>query len=311
LTCAVRGDYRTRPDRLELAIEFRRPVVASLPAAYELATELRVVVGSSRYKSLGEMGASLKPARTRQRLAELTAGTRIPDLEELRSIVRACKPAELERMEWLRHAAIVERNKPSTNLSVAQDGEPSTTGRSQEAGSDRRPGRLSWLGQLRTGASSSTSRALGFASVAAVLVLLVVAVLVIGSRNQEMAVADGSDPKSAGCDADAETADEVDVYLPGQYLAGKLELRTSGHCGSSWGKFMPSGGLPSTPALNITITARRPADAGSTEFHIDYAGQNVYGNQLASRYECVYVDIQMIRDSQKAPVVSTKCVRSG
>jgi hypothetical protein len=65
----------------------------------------------------------------------------------------------------------------------------------------------------------------------------------------EIVVADGTDPKVTGCANDATTADKIDVYMADQYLAGVLELRTSQHCGTSWGKFTQVSGLPESPTL--------------------------------------------------------------
>ncbi|MEO3810735.1 helix-turn-helix domain-containing protein [Sphaerisporangium sp. B11E5] len=123
-------------------------------------------------------------------------------------------------------------------------------------------------------------------------------------------VPDGSDPKVTGCAVDAETVDAIDVYGPPQYLVGLLELRASPRCGTIWGKFTQSAGLPQSPTLMIHIDVHRPADAASARFQIRYAGQGVYGDQLVSFQDCVYAEMTIEREGQTYPPTRTRCVRS-
>lgn len=125
----------------------------------------------------------------------------------------------------------------------------------------------------------------------------------------EVLVADSTDPKVTGCADDASTADKVDIYHPAQYLAGVLELRTSKRCGTSWGKFTQTPGLPESPVLTIEINAYRPADSAISKFRIEYSGQNAYGNQLVSRHQCVYAEVVLFRSEQSSPATRTKCFR--
>jgi transcriptional regulator with XRE-family HTH domain len=125
----------------------------------------------------------------------------------------------------------------------------------------------------------------------------------------EVIVADSTDPKVTGCSDDAITTDKLDVYHPAQYLVGVLELRTSKRCGTSWGKFTQTAGLPESPTLMIEINANRPADSAVSKFRIKYAGQGVYGNQLFSRHQCVYAEITISRSGQSSPAIRTKCFR--
>lgn len=126
----------------------------------------------------------------------------------------------------------------------------------------------------------------------------------------ELIVTDATDPKVTGCADDASTLDVIDVHFPAQFLIGQLELRASKRCGTSWGKFTQSPGLPQEPSLMLEITAYRPADAASSRFAMQYAGQGIYGNQLISHHQCVYTEIVVAREGQRSPGTRTRCLKS-
>lgn len=126
-----------------------------------------------------------------------------------------------------------------------------------------------------------------------------------------VSVPDGSDPKVTGCAAGATTADSVDVYDPPEHLVGVLELRTSARCGTSWGRFTPTGALAIKPTLTLEIDVYRPADGGAARFRVTYDGLAAYGNMLMSRHECVFAELTLLRQgASNPPPVQTACRKS-
>jgi hypothetical protein len=125
------------------------------------------------------------------------------------------------------------------------------------------------------------------------------------------AALDHQDPKVTGCAVGASTAAQADVYSPLKSFLGVLQLRTSSRCGTSWGRFIPALTLPRKPSLTIEIDVFRPADHATAKFRIAFAGQDVYGNMLVSRYQCTYARVTLTRRGQPAPLkAKTKCLLS-
>lgn len=62
-------------------------------------------------------------------------------------------------------------------------------------------------------------------------------------------VRDNADPKVTGCALGATTVDSVDIYDPPQHLVGRLQLRNSARCGTSWGRFVPTVALTTRPTI--------------------------------------------------------------
>ncbi|QYN41195.1 hypothetical protein K1T35_48530 (plasmid) [Pseudonocardia sp. DSM 110487] len=69
----------------------REPTIPE-PARRAFVLALRDLLENSRFGSLAELGDSLRPRRTKQRLSEPARGTRLPDVDELKAIVEACRP---------------------------------------------------------------------------------------------------------------------------------------------------------------------------------------------------------------------------
>ena len=173
---------------------------------------------------------------------------------------------------------------------------------------DSFPKRRKPLGTQMDAVNRPRRRVLIAALVVALIAAVVAVVVILVAEKNRVRADDGSDAISTGCDADAVTLDHVDVYFPAQYKVGTLELRASPYCGTSWGKFTQAKDLPTTPPLNIKITASRPADGAMRPFALDYVGENIYGDQLISRFQCVFVEIIVTRDhrTSSAPI-STSC----
>lgn len=74
-----------------------------------LVAAIRDLLEGSRFHTFDELGQQLRPRRTRQRLSELARGTRLPDAEELRAVVEACRASEWPRLRWLLRDAENER----------------------------------------------------------------------------------------------------------------------------------------------------------------------------------------------------------
>jgi transcriptional regulator with XRE-family HTH domain len=122
---------------------------------------------------------------------------------------------------------------------------------------------------------------------------------------------DGADPKVAGCADDAVTADVIDVFDPPQSLAGKLQLRFSPSCGTSWSRFEPVVGWTSSPPSALEFNVHRPADNAFAPFQADYDGSNQagYGNMLVSTHECVFAELILHRGDAVSPAFRTGCRR--
>lgn len=124
-------------------------------------------------------------------------------------------------------------------------------------------------------------------------------------------VRDGADPKVTGCAMGATTLDKVDVYDPPQHLVGRLQLRSSARCGTSWGRFAPTVALATKPPLELEIDVYRPADGAVARFRVAYDGQPAYGNMLINKHECVYAQVTLIRKGQASlPPIQTACRQS-
>jgi transcriptional regulator with XRE-family HTH domain len=172
--------------------------------------------------------------------------------------------------------------------------------------------RLAWL---------RGRRALVAGIVAAGLLLLVGVPVVLALQGRETGTPsptsvdlglDNRDPKVAGCDDGATTADKVDMFDPPQHLVGVLELRSSARCGASWGRFSPSELLVPTPKVEVEINVHRPADGGVAPFRLTYPGRGaaIYGDMLVSRHECVYAEVILHRVGKSSPSAQTACRQS-
>jgi hypothetical protein len=113
-----------------------------------------------------------------------------------------------------------------------------------------------------------------------------------------------------GCASDAVKPDRVNVYDPPQHLVGTLELVSSPRCGMSWGRFVPTVALTVSPTLRLHIDMHRPSDGASAPFAVDFDGQPAYGNMLASREECVYATVTLVRNGQSTAPFATQCFRA-
>jgi transcriptional regulator with XRE-family HTH domain len=120
---------------------------------------------------------------------------------------------------------------------------------------------------------------------------------------------DMADPETTGCVGKVEHADEVSVHDPPQHLAGKLQLRFSPLCGTSWARFEPSGGLATTPPIVIEVNLRRPADGAVAPFSVAYDGLPAYGNMLVSSHQCVVAELVIHRGNSASPTFRTACRR--
>ena len=144
--------------------------------------------------------------------------------------------------------------------------------------------------------------------------VLVVGLLVSQPRPTISTVAgvqDRADPKATGCYLDGVTVDSAEVFDPPEHLVGTLQLRSSPHCGTSWGRFVPTSALATKPALTIEIDVYRPGDGMSAKYHVTYDGLDAYGNMLISAHECVYAQVTLIRQGQPSlPAVQTGCQKS-
>jgi hypothetical protein len=87
-----------------MGIKFTATVKAAGPAGAALAEEPRAVMGRSRFNNLTDLGRSLRSKRDKQRLSELTVGTRLPDEAELRAVADAC-----DRSAWPHLAELLRR----------------------------------------------------------------------------------------------------------------------------------------------------------------------------------------------------------
>lgn len=121
---------------------------------------------------------------------------------------------------------------------------------------------------------------------------------------------DGSDPDAMGCASDAAKPDRVNVYDPPQHLVGTLELVSSPRCGMSWGRFVPTVALTRSPTVRIHIDMHRPSDGATAPFAVDFDGQPDYGNMLASREECVYATVTLVRNGESTVPFATGCFRA-
>ena len=149
---------------------------------------------------------------------------------------------------------------------------------------------------------------IGSAVVVLVLVTGVIAAVLANQPAAHSAYADGRDPKVTGCASDARTTSNVDVYYPSGHLVGTLELRTSGRCGMSWGRFTPTPALTTSPPVQLEIDAHRPADGTAARFGVTYDGQAAYGNMLESDHECVYATLTLqTQDLGRSPSYQTGC----
>jgi transcriptional regulator with XRE-family HTH domain len=84
---------------------------------------------------------------------------------------------------------------------------------------------------------------------------------------------DGADPNTMGCEYDAVKPDRVHVYDPPQHLVGTLELVSSPKCGMSWGRFVPTVALTTSPTVRLHIDMHRPSDGATAPFAVDFDGQ--------------------------------------
>lgn len=78
-------------------------------ARRELVAALREVVSTSPFSRLEDLGHSLQPRWSPQRLSELIRGTQLPDVHQLQAVVRVCRPSAVARLEGLLRAAVAEQ----------------------------------------------------------------------------------------------------------------------------------------------------------------------------------------------------------
>lgn len=146
-------------------------------------------------------------------------------------------------------------------------------------------------------------------------VAVVVAIIMLTGQHRParagatlIGVRDGADPVVTGCKLGAVTTSSVDVYDPPQHLVGRLQLRNSTRCGTSWGRFVPTVALATTPPLELEIDVYRPADGAVARFRVTFDNNYAYGNMLISKHECVYAQITLIRRGRPViPSVQTAC----
>ncbi|MFI6072091.1 helix-turn-helix domain-containing protein [Actinoplanes sp. NPDC051343] len=99
------------------------------------------------------------------------------------------------------------------------------------------------------------------------------------------AVADGSDPMDAGCDADAITVRVARVSLETKrHIIGRVELRYSPRWHAAWGRFQGEKGLDWLAAhrhhVDLTIGIARDADDQRLGYRTDYGADNHWGDIL-------------------------------
>jgi hypothetical protein len=82
------------------------------------------VLTSGAFGSLTALGDALRPRRSKQRLSELAAGQRLPDLDELAAVVTACRPAELRSLQQLLFRAAAEESAVAAGRAQPRSGWP-------------------------------------------------------------------------------------------------------------------------------------------------------------------------------------------
>lgn len=96
-----------------MSIRLREAPAIEGSAHRALVTAIRELLSRSEFDTLTELGTSLRPRRSAQRLSELARGTRLPDSNELRAVVQACSSSEWPRLQRLLSDARAERSAAS------------------------------------------------------------------------------------------------------------------------------------------------------------------------------------------------------
>jgi hypothetical protein len=78
----------------------------------------------------------------------------------------------------------------------------------------------------------------------------------------------------------------------------------------SWGRFVPTVALTVSPTVRLHIDMHRPSDGATAPFAVDFDRQPAYGNMLASREECVYATVTLVRSEQSTAPFATQCFRA-
>lgn len=176
-------------------------------------------------------------------------------------------------------------------------------------------------GQIAAGITVRNLRIVGGRSSAAAVAAIVSVVLAAGlilisvpipEANMGVSgsvahVMDGRDPMVRDCTADAMTTESSPVFEPPGHLAGMLQLRTSSHCGASWGRFVPAAKMHANRPLLLNIDVYRPSDHAAARFRIFDDGLSAYGNMLADGSGCVYAAITIATGKAKPESVRTHC----
>lgn len=269
-----------------------RPLDPQAPTgAACLAAQLRALRQEAGSPSYRTMAARTYFAATT--LSEAAAGRRMPTLEVTLAYVEACggDPGEWEgrwRAATSRRPVAAEGPAPAVDLAAAEIrlDEPSAP-----AATPRRP-------RWRAMASSLGALMLITAVILVSSGVLTTrpasgsppplqSVLSSGTKPASPSVADGQDPKQAGCGADARTLVSAVVRNATGFTYGILELRWSPLCHAGWARYTPDPDQPQPTTVTIAVHRSRPVGATSVTFAV-YTGA-IFSDMELFKGGCVMV----------------------
>lgn len=271
---------------------------------------LRQLAGGPSYRQLSKSANYSATA-----LSQAASGESLPTLTVTLAYVRACGgDTQAWERSWRELAATLtcgaENNRPVPP--------PRPTAPSAASPANAKPARR----------ASRRSRWPLFGTAAALTVL---ALILASSRTvragdpaqprvdrQSPTLADGADPKVAGCGDDAIILDTVALVLPEPIRSstaalpagtrvGIVQLRYSPHCAAAWSKLIPAAPIDDPTLGTVSVEAERPADGASVDFHLGHIEQ-AYSDLLLTGSSCILARGTLILNYHKPITAATKCL---
>ncbi|MDQ1295125.1 MAG: hypothetical protein QG608_3010 [Actinomycetota bacterium] len=122
------------------------------------------------------------------------------------------------------------------------------------------------------------------------------------------AVGDGADPQRANCDVEVSTLAHRDLALPTGKVLGRIELRHSRKCNTSWARFTPASGFAAPRTMLVSVRTRRLQEGTRSPASVAFGAGPVTDVMLMAGKGCVTASVSLTENTSLLAQATTDCL---
>jgi len=121
-------------------------------------------------------------------------------------------------------------------------------------------------------------------------------------------VVDGADPQRANCDMEVSTLTHRDLALASGKILGRIELRYSSKCNTSWARFAPAAGFVARRTLLVSVRTRRPQEGARSPASVAFGARPITDVMLMADRGCVTASATLTENTRVLAQATTDCL---